>query len=199
MSNREKLTVAEAILRFRRTSSLFGCDLSGLDFSGRDFNNGQFVDVDLRRANLTGADLSGTQFSGVDVAGARFVGADLCDTRFVDTNLAAANLEPIRGDVWEILDRARDEVPVVLDALRAGRVDGTTYRGECCCIVGTIARARGVMYWTMGDIEPNDDRPAECWFLGISPGHTPGNSVVAAITERWILEWMEAAGRPRAA
>jgi hypothetical protein len=83
-------------------------------------------------------------------------------------------------------------VPALLAALREGRVNGSVYDGECACLVGTIANARGCRYNEVPGLLPDSSRPAEAWFLSIGIGDTPERSLVTRITERWIEEWMEA-------
>ena len=77
-----------------------------------------------------------------------------------------------------------------LKALNEGRVDGSTYQGECACLVGTIANVRGVSYQNLGPLVPNLFRLAESWFLGIRKGSTPENHAMARITRDWIEEWL---------
>jgi hypothetical protein len=92
--------------------------------------------------------------------------------------------------VRAVLETSPDEVQYLLEALRAGRVDGSAYEGECCCLVGTLARGRGVGYRSIPGLEPDSNRPAERWFTGISAGNVPATNQVAAITQRWIAEWL---------
>src|SRR3546814_18289519 len=71
-----------------------------------------------------------------------------------------------------ILLGAQKEVPGLIKALKAGRVNGSTYSGECACLVGTIANVRGV---DVDTLEQDSRRPAEQWFLMIREGATPGD------------------------
>ena len=73
-------------------------------------------------------------------------------------------------------------------ALVESRVDGSTYSGECCCLVGTIANVRACNYNDLDCIKPDADRPAERWFLGINPWLSHRHPIVA-ITLEWIDEW----------
>ena len=80
------------------------------------------------------------------------------------------------------------EVTALLGALKGGRVDGSYYVGECCCLVGTIAKARGC------DIDSlvsgrDSSRPAEQWFTLIKPGDTPDKSNVTKLTVEWVRAW----------
>ncbi len=92
----------------------------------------------------------------------------------------------------EAVPAAPAEVSGLLAALREGRINGSTYEGECACLVGTIAKVRGCKYRDLAGIRPDPERPAERWFLAIERGDTPERSQVAKITEGWIVEWLDA-------
>ena len=136
------------------------------------------VDAD----HLTGADLTGAILRWANLTGADLTGADL--TR--------ADLSSIKSDFSLVLDAAPSEIPALLTALQAGKIDGQVYTGECACLVGTIANARGCSPYAMPGLMPNGGRPAERWFLAIKPGDTPDSNPVSKITEGWILEWQAA-------
>jgi len=140
-------------------------------------------------ADLSGADLSGANLSDADLGGANLSGANLRD----------AYLLPIRDDVWAVLSSAPHEAASVRDALAAGKVDGSTYSGECACLVGTIAAARHCGYSEIEGLRPNSRRPAEMFFTTIRPGNTPENHGPCRIAHGWVSEWiarMEAAFGP---
>lgn len=127
------------------------------------------TDHDLRDADLTGADLTGAHLRDADLRG--------------------ANLTPIRDDLWAVLSSAPAEVPALIAALKAGRVDGSAYSGECACLVGTIANARGCDYSAIPGLSPNGSRPAERFFLAISVGDTPEMNAAARLAVEWCEDW----------
>jgi len=90
-----------------------------------------------------------------------------------DADLRGAVLTPIRDDFWAILSAAPAEVPALIEALKAGKVNGSTYEGECACLVGTIANARKCNYAKIPGLTPNSHRPAEAFFTAIKPGALP--------------------------
>ena len=158
----EGATVRDAVLAARAAGAyLRGADLSGADLSG---------------ANLSGANLSGANLRGANLSGAYLRGADLL---------------PIRDDIWAVLSSAPREVPALIEALKAGRVDGSTYSGECSCLVGTIARARAASVDDLGSLKPNSSRPAECFFMGIRRGDTPETSQFSALALDWSQQWLD--------
>ena len=90
-----------------------------------------------------------------------------------------------------MLDAAHAEAPALLTALREGRIDGQTYTGECACLVGTIAKARGCDVHDIAGLKMDAKRPAERWFLAIRP-EMPLSHPIVAITEKWIADWLGA-------
>ena len=140
------------------------------------------------RADLTGAVLTDAVLTGAVLTGADLTGADL--TGAVD--IPSIALRPIRTDFFDVLLRARAEVPALLRALREGRIDGSTYLGACACLAGTISNLRGCSIEDLGFADSG--RPIERWFMAIQPGNTPENHQVAKITEGWIVEFMTIAG-----
>ena len=106
-------------------------------------------------------------------------------------NLHSADLHEFKADVFDILLRAPNEVAALRAALVAGKVDGSVYEGECACLIGTIANARGVSHFDLGDgISPNSSRPAEQWFMQIHEGYTPETNRGSAEAVAWIDEFV---------
>ena len=116
--------------------------------------------------------------------------AYLRDADLRDAYLRGADLRGIRDDFRSVLAAAPAEVPGLLAALREGRIDGTAYEGQCACLVGTIAKVRGCKYTEIPGLAPDVARPAERWFLALTPGRHPENDPIAKITAEWIEEWL---------
>ena len=146
--------------------------------SGADLSYAVLRGADLRGADLSGADLRGADLSGADLSGADLSGADL----------SGAVLSAFKYDFWAILHAARHEIGGVLAALNEGRVDGSTYSGECSCLVGTIANVRGVAVETL---DKDANRPAEQWFLMIKKGDKPGDDSGGGFAAQKAVEWAE--------
>ena len=148
-------------------------------------------DADLSGAVLRGADLSGADLSGADLRGADLSDADLSGAVLRDADLSGAVLSEQKADFFDILLRAPREIAGLRDALVSGRVDGSTYEGPCCCLVGTIANVRDCNYDALGNgIKPDSSRPAERWFMGVRKGDTPETSQISAITVEWLDEFV---------
>ena len=166
-------------------------DLGGANLGG----------ANLRGANLGGANLRDANLGDANLRDANLRDANLRDANLRDANLRDANLVPIRDDVWAILSGAPSEVPTLLAKLRAGEVDGSCYEGDCACLVGTLANARGVNYTELCGVVPNASRLAETWFTGIHKGDTPETNPMAKHAETWIADWLarqQAAFGPKA-
>ena len=82
------------------------------------------------------------------------------------------------------------EVPALIDALKTGKVNGSTYSGECSCLVGTLATARGVTHTNIESLKPNSSRPAERFFLGIKEGDTPETNQFSKLALEWSEDWL---------
>lgn len=89
-----------------------------------------------------------------------------------------------RKDVFDVLDHALGEADGLLAAIRSGKVDGSTYEGECACLVGTLEKSGRI------SLPHRSNRMAEQWFLGIYKGDTPATSTFSAQAERWVAEWI---------
>ena len=143
-----------------------------------------------RSADLSDADLSDADLRGADLRGANLRGADLSDADLHGANLSDADLSPVKADYFDVLLRAPHEIAGLRAALVAGRVDGSTYEGECACLVGTIAHVRGGQYDALGNgIKPDSGRPIERFFMGIRKGDTPESNQCSALAVEWLDEF----------
>jgi hypothetical protein len=175
-----------------------GADLRGANLRGADLGDADLGDADLGYANLDDADLGDADLGYAnlgyaDLGGANLRGANLRGANLRGANLRGANLRSIRADLYDVLVNARDEAPAFLAALRAGKVNGSAYQGECACLVGTIAKVRGVEYTSL---EHDSARPIERFVLNIKQGDTPKTSQVAALVAEWTERFI---GVPAAA
>ena len=167
-ANLVEASLAEANLT---RANLYRACLSWANLAGANLTDAKLVKVNFFNANFTLTDLTGANLRGANLN---------------EANLSDANLSKIKEDFFQVLATAKDEVSGLLQALREGRIDGSYYEGECCCLVGTVAKIRGCDYRSLS---PRVSRPAERWFFGISSGDTPENHPVSKITESWILEF----------
>ena len=142
--------------------------------------------ANLTDANVTGASLARADLAGANLAYANLTYAYLAYANLTGANLTDANLRAFKADLWMTLTQNRAEVPALIAALRDGRVDGSTYEGECACLVGTIANARHV---PVQDLERDANNPAEKWFMAIRKGDKPGDATEGGFRSARALEW----------
>jgi hypothetical protein len=186
-----RLRVAVEIV-VKSGANLYGANLSEANLSGANLSGANLSGANLYGANLYGADLSGANLSGANLSVADLSGAKLSEADLYGAKIDEWSTRSIRADLFDVLLRAQAEVPALLATLRAGKINGSTYEGECACLAGTIANARHVEYRILPFIDAA--RPIERWFTGIAEGNTPENNTVAKITEGWIVEFMELMG-----
>ena len=175
---------------YKSGAVLSGADLRDADLSGADLRGAVLRDAVLRDADLRGAVLRGADLSGADLSGAVLSGAVLRDAVLRGADLSGAVLTPIRDDLWAVLASAPREAAGLRQALIDGKVDGSTYTGECACLVGTLAKVRGCGIQDIPGLRPDSSRPIERFFTGISPGDTPDKSEVARLALMWTDEWI---------
>jgi hypothetical protein len=144
---------------------------------------------DLTRADLAGWAQAEARRTLARIAGTRDPLPDEEAARLKHTGVTSAELKAARQDLWAVLSLAPQEAPAIEKALLEGRVDGGTYYGECACLIGTIANARGCDVYSLGALRPAPDRPIEHLFMRISRGDTPQNNPVAKLIVQWIQNW----------
>jgi hypothetical protein len=176
-------------------ADLRGANLGGANLGGADLGGADLRGADLGGANLGGADLGDADLGGANLGGANLGGANLRDADLGGANLGGANLGGIKADFLSEVLRLPDELEALRDALTAGKIDGSTYSGECACLAGTLAKAHGEEDYdgenlTLGSVVFHTDvySPREQWFLSIKEGDTPENSQVSAIALEWTNE-----------
>jgi uncharacterized protein YjbI with pentapeptide repeats len=174
-------------------ANLSKADLSEADLSWADLSKADLSKANLLWANLSKADLSWADLSKADLSKANLLEANLSEANLSKANLSEADLSkaacnPIRADFWMILLSSPFEIAGLRLALIEGRVDGSTYKGDCACLVGTIANIRHENYEDIG-IKPDSSRAAERWFMGIKKGDTPETNQISKITVEWLDEF----------
>jgi uncharacterized protein YjbI with pentapeptide repeats len=183
------LSRANLIVADLRSTDLSGANLSGANLSGTDLRSTDLRRANLRSTDLRRANLSGTYLEGADLRGTDLRRANLSGTYLEGADLRGADLEPIKKDFFDVLLRAIPEINNLKNALLAGKIDGSTYDGECACLCGTLEKSNiPKIKEKMRDIR-DSDRPIERFFLGIKPRDTPKNNQFSKLALEWIEEF----------
>ena len=182
-------------------ADLRGADLTGADLTGADLRGAVLTDAVLRDADLTGADLTGAVLRGADLTGADLRGAVLTDAVLRDADLTGADLRDavltgFKTDLIAEILKLPNELENLRETLIAGKIDGSTYTGECACLAGTIANHRKIEGMSSGkEIQENgiafiadSSSPREQWFMNIRKGDTPETNHCAKFALEWIDE-----------
>ena len=106
-------------------------------------------------------------------------------------DLSDADLSDIKNDLWAVLCTQPLEVAGLRAALIAGTINGSTYEGECACLVGTIANVAKCKYTALPHLTPDSNRPSERFFLAINKGDTPETNQVSKLAVEWIDQWLD--------
>ena len=118
-------------------------------------------------------------------------GANLGGANLRGANLGVANNQRFKTDIFDILLRAPKEIAGLRQSIIDGKVDGSVYRGECACLIGTIANIHQCEYPELGNgINPNSSCPAEQFFMTIKSGDTPETNTSSKKAVEWIDEFV---------
>ena len=171
-------------------ANLRGANLSGANLRGADLGDAYLDGANLSSANLGGAYLDGAYLDGADLRAANLRGADLGGA-----NLSSANLGYFKQDLIAEVLRLPDELEALRLALVEGRVDGSTYSGECSCLAGTLAKARGIEEYDGTTIEvgavafhASPYSPREQWFSMIRPDDKAEDNQAVSLAIEWVDE-----------
>ena len=160
----------------------------------KDLRDSDLRGSNLRGSNLRDSDLSDSDLSGSDLRGSDLRDSDLRDSDLSGSDLSDSDLSDIRNDLWAVLLFFPNEVLALREALITGKVEGSTYEGDCACLVGTIANARHCNYKLLPQLKPDSSRPAERFFLAIKKGDTPETNQAAKLALEWIDTWLSQTG-----
>ena len=145
-------------------------------------------------ANLTDADLTRADLTDANLTRANLTDANLTRANLTRANLTRADLTAVRADFLAEVLKLPNELEYLRDALIAGKVDGSTYTGECACLAGTLAHARGIANYSGQDItngctfKASCGSPRERFFPAIPKGATPENNSACKIALEWTNE-----------
>ena len=177
-------------------ANLTRANLDGANLDGANLNGANLYVANLTRANLTGANLTRANLDGANLTRANLTGANLYVANLTRANLTRANLEIFKKDLIAEILKLPDELENLRDTIIAGKINGSSYTGDCACLAGTIAKHRGLDNISSGDeIKENgcvfvadSSSPRERWFMMIAPGQNPENHQPAKVALDWVNE-----------
>jgi len=179
-----------------RWAYLSDANLSGADLRWAYLRWAYLSDANLSGADLSGADLSRAGLNGADLSRADLSDANLSGANLSDANLSDANLTPIKQDFLAEVLRLPNELEFLRTAIETGKIDGSTYSGECACLAGTLAHAANTPDYGLctgfefgeAKFHVDSNSPRERFFLAIKAGDTPETNPVSAIVLDWTNE-----------
>jgi uncharacterized protein YjbI with pentapeptide repeats len=178
-----------------RSADLSYADLSYANLSSANLSYANLSSANLSSANLSSANLSYANLSSADLSYANLSSANLRSADLRSADLSYAELGDIKKDFFKRLFIAKDECEGLYDAIIRGKINGSSYFGECACFVGTIAKIRKEGHEHLGiKLKPDSASATERWFMGIATGETPQSNQVSKITSEWIEEFAKEKG-----
>ncbi len=157
-------------------ANLRGANLRGANLIGANLIGANLIDANLIDADLRGADLRGANLRGANL---------------IDANLIDANLEPIKTDFICAILKLPNEIPNLRQKFIEGKINGSTYSGECACLAGTIANHLKINAEDLPEkfnFPVDSSSPRESFAMSVREGDTPENSQIAAFFVEWIDE-----------
>lgn len=116
-------------------------------------------------------------------------GANLRDANLRGVDLSGVDLSVIKKDMFDVLLRAIPEIPNLKKSIIEGKIDGSTYDGDCCCLCGTLEKSDNVIICERIKIGRDASRPIERFFCGINPGDTPETNQFSKLALEWVEEF----------
>jgi uncharacterized protein YjbI with pentapeptide repeats len=199
---RADLSNAKLISANLSGANLFGADLYGANLSNANLIGANLSNANLSNANLRGANLSNAKLISANLSNANLIGANLSNANLIGANLTSANLSganligaDLRGaknienlewtnfakrDILFILSySAKVEVVGLKSKIVEGKINGSQYEGECCCLIGSLGNDKAVSlipFYTKGL-----HNIGEQLFYQIKEGDTPENNIFSKI------------------
>ena len=172
------------IAKKREENPLYRADLSEANLSDANLSDANLSKADLSEANLSKADLRWADLGRADLSKADLSKADLSDA-----NLSEANLSAIKADFLMKMMQQPFEVAGLRQFLINGKINGSSYTGECACFVGSMQKLATIS-GRKCVLEELASSPTERFFMGIQTGDTPETNGAAKMVLVWIDEFL---------
>jgi hypothetical protein len=185
-------------------ADLKGAGLKGASLEGANLSCADLRDADLKGANLRGANLRGASLEGAYLEGAYLMRAELEGAYLTCAYLEGANLMGayLRGATgWEqtewarqakqqlryVLSYSQSDAPALIQKIKAGKIDGTQYEGDCCGLIGSLGNDQAVV--KIPDYAKGLHNLSEQLFFQIRKGDTPENSAFSKLALEVCMEF----------
>ena len=163
-----------------RSANLQYANLQHANLWHANLQHANLQHADLRYANLQHADLLYADLRSADLLYGDLRSADLlyADLRSAENWQHTEWANQAKQNILFILSYLKSEVPWLRQALIDGKINGTKYEWECCCLIGTIGKKEGVdeVCNTIPFYKKWLHNLAEQFFYQIKEGDTPKNS-----------------------
>ena len=88
-----------------------------------------------------------------------------------------------------LLIHAKSEIESLKKAIIDGKIDGSTYEGECACLCGTLEKTKNTdLKNKIFDLR-DSSRPIEMFFQGIKKGDMPETNQFSKLALEWVEEF----------
>jgi hypothetical protein len=181
-------------------STFYNSTFDNSKFDNSTFYNSKFDNSTFYNSTFDNSTFDNSKFDNSTFDNSTFYNSKFDNSTFYNSTfdkisaegaLASRAFENIRMDFFGRMLLAQHEIPALRQAIVDGKVSGSSYEGECCCFVGTIAKAAHCNYLNLPQLKPDSNSETEKWFFGIQTGSTPENNEIARITVLWIDEFLE--------
>jgi hypothetical protein len=198
------LTIQELAINNRadlRDANLRGADLRCADLYSADLCGADLCDANLCGANLRGADLRGANLRDANLRDANLRDADLCDADLCDADLRCADLRgvdlehlkiwlnPCKRDILFVLANVpRSEVEGLREKIIEGKINGSQYEGDCCCLIGSLGNENAIS--SIPYYDKGTHNMGEQLFLQIREGNTPDTNQFSKVALELCDEYL---------
>ena len=168
-------------------------------FDNSTFDNSTFYNSKFDNSKFYNSKFDNSKFYNSTFDNSKFYNSTFYNSTFDNSTFDKSSAEgalnsgafdSIKADFMYRMLKQKNEVPFLREKIIAGEIDGTCYEGECCCFVGTIAKAANCNYEKLPNLKPDSSSPTELWFYAFRKGYTPDNNEIAKITLGWIDEFL---------
>jgi hypothetical protein len=177
--------IAQIIEENKKYNETTGKEGQRPNLSGADLSWANLRDADLRAANLGATNLGGANLRRANLDGANLRRADLRNAiNWQNTEWAREAKQQLRY----VLGYCRPETPSLIEKIKSGGIDGTQYKGECCCLIGSLGDDLAVS--KIPDYVKGLHNHSEQLFWQIRKGDTPETSEFSKLALEVCMEFV---------